>query len=80
MKRSRLKEKVNKTKKPTDIRNLKKQWHYVFDLNKQAKTEYFNSYNSANSKPFSVNCKSYFSNKYKKADTDIVFNENGNLI
>ena len=27
-----------------------------------------------------VNCKSYFSNKYSKADTDIVLNENGDLI
>ena len=42
--------------------------------------EYFNSYNSADSKPFWINCKPYFSNKYNKADTDIVLNENGNLI
>ena len=80
MKRSRLQEKVNKTKKPTDIRYFKKKWNYIINLNKQAKTEYFNSYNSANSKPFSVNCKPYFSNKYKNADTDIVLNENENLI
>ena len=49
-------------------------------MNKQAKIEYFNSYNSADSKPFWINCKPYFSNKYNKADTDIVLNENGNLI
>ena len=39
-----------------------------------------NSYNSADSKPFWVNCKPYFSNKYSKVDTDIVLNENGDLI
>ena len=49
-------------------------------MNKQAKIEYFNSYNSADSKPFWINCKPYFSNKYNKADTDIDLNENGNLI
>ena len=80
MKRSRLKNKANKTKKPTDIRNFKKQRNYVVNMNKQAKIEYFNSYNSADSKTFWVNRKSYFSNKYNKANTDIVLNENGNLI
>ena len=49
-------------------------------MNKQAKFEYFNSYNSADSKPFWINYTPYFSNKYNKADTDIVLNENGNLI
>ena len=77
MKRSRLKNKANKTKKPTDIRNFKKQRNYVVNMNKQAKIEYFNSYNSAGSKPFWINCKPYF---YSKADSDIVLNENGNLI
>ena len=57
MKRSRLKNKANKTKKPTDIRNFKKQRNYVVNMNKQAKIEYFNSYNSADSKPFWINCK-----------------------
>ena len=58
MKRSRLKNKANKTKKPIDISNFKKQCN----------------------KPFWVNCNPYFSNKYSKADTDIVLNENGDLI
>ena len=57
MKRSRLKNKANKTKKPTDIRNFKKQRNYVVNMNKQAKIEYFNSYNFADSKPFWINCK-----------------------
>ena len=49
-------------------------------MNKQTKVEYFNYYNSAESKPFWINCKPYFSNKCNKADTDIFLNENGNLI
>ena len=46
MKRSRLKNKATKTKKPTDITNQKKQCNYVVNLNKQAKIEFFDSYNS----------------------------------
>ena len=80
MKRSILKNKANKTKKPIDISNFKKQHNYVANLNKETKSEYFSSYNSADSKPFWVNCKPYFSNKYRKPDTDIVLNENGDLI
>ena len=79
IKRSRFKNKANKTKKPIDIRNLKKQRNYVVNLNKQHKFEYFSSHNSADSKPFWVNCKPYFSNKYNKASTNIVLNENGDL-
>ena len=37
MKRSRLKNKANKAKKPIDISNFKKQRNYVVNLNKQAK-------------------------------------------
>ena len=80
MKRSRFKNKANQTKKPIDITNFKKQRNYVVNLNKQAKFEYFSSYNSTGSKPFWVNCKPYFSNKYSKADTDIALNENRDLI
>ena len=79
MKRSRLKNKANKTKKSIDASSFKKQHNYLVNLNKQAKFEYFSSYNSTDSKPFWVNCKPY-SNKYSKADTDIVLNENGDLI
>ena len=79
MKRSRLKSKANKTKKSIDTSSFKKQHNYLVNLNKQAKFEYFSSYNSTDSKPFWVNCKPY-SNKHSKADTDIVLNENGDLI
>ena len=54
MKRSRLRNKANKTKKPTDTRNFKKQPSHVVNMNKQAKIEYFNSYNSADSKAFRI--------------------------
>ena len=81
MKRSRLKNKANKTKIETDISNFKKQRNLVVNLNRQAKLEYFNSYGSAdNKKQFWIDCKPYFCNKHSKADTNINLNENGNLI
>ena len=42
MKRSKLKNKGNKTKNPTHMKNYKKQRHYAVQLNKKAKLEYFN--------------------------------------
>ena len=39
MKRSNLKNKANKTKNPSDIKNYKKQRNYVEQLNKKAKLE-----------------------------------------
>ena len=76
MKRSRLENKANKTKDTIDIRNYKKQLNYVVNLNKKAKLEYFSKYESNGNKPFQVNCKPYFTNKYSKADTDIMLSEN----
>ena len=43
MKRSKLKNKANKTKHSLDIMNYKKQHNYVTKLNKTAKLEYFNN-------------------------------------
>ena len=80
MKRSRLKNKTNKTKDPTDIRNYKELRNYVVNLNKEAKFEYFSKYESNNNKLFWVNCKPYIANKHSKADTDIMLIENGELI
>ena len=80
MKRPKLKNKANKTKDPTDIRNYKKQRNYVVNLNKEAKLEYFSKYESDDNKPFWVRCKPYFTSKYSKADTDIMLSENGELI
>ena len=69
MKRSRLKNKANKTKDPTGIRNHKNQRNIV-NLNKEAKLEYFSKYESNDNKPF-VNCEPYFTNEHSKANTDI---------
>ena len=80
MKRSKLKNKANKTKLPVDINNYKKQRNYVVNLNKSAKFGYFNRYDCKDGKPFWVTCKPSFSNKHSKADNDIVLNENGVLI
>ena len=53
MKGSHLKNKANKTKNETDIKNYKKQRNFVVKLNKQAKKSYFNKLNtSINSKHF----------------------------
>ena len=80
MKRSRPKNKANKTKKHLDIRNYKKQRNIIVNLNKEAKLQYFNNYDSTNAKPFWGNCKPYFSNNHSKADTAIILSENGVLI
>ena len=73
MKRSKLKNKANKTNNPSGIKNYKKQSNYVMQLNKKAKVEYFDNFDSSQgSKPLWVKCKSYYSNKYSKADTDII--------
>ena len=66
MKRSKLKNKANKTKGPTDIRNYKKQRNYVVNLNKEAKLEYFSKYESDGNKPFWVRCKTYFTKSIVK--------------
>ena len=47
MKRSKLKSKANNTKNPSDIKNYKKQRNYVVQLNKKAKLEYFNNFDSS---------------------------------
>ena len=47
MKRSKLKNKANNTKNPSDIKNHKKQRNYVMQLNKKAKLKYFNNFNSS---------------------------------
>ena len=80
MKRSRLKNKANKTKDPTDIKNYKKQRNYVANVNREAKLEYSSKFESNRNKPFWVNCKAYFTNKHSKTDTDIMLSKNGELI
>ena len=79
-KRSRLKNKTNKTKTHLDVRNYEKQQNIAVNLNKEAKLQYFNNYDLTNTKTFWENYKPYFSNEHSKADTDIILNENGDLI
>ena len=50
MKKSRLKNIANKMENPSDIKNYKRQRNYIENLNKNAKFEYFNRYNSKDSK------------------------------
>ena len=76
-KRSKLKNKSNKTKLLVDIRNYKKQLSYVMNLNKNARFEYFSRYYG---KTFLINCKPYFSNNHSKVDNDTVLNKDGELI
>ena len=49
MKRSRLKNKANRSKDPVDIANYKKQRNLVDSLNHQAKSEYFNEISNSES-------------------------------
>ena len=50
MRRSKVKNKANKTELLTDIRNYKKQRNYVVNLNKNAKFEYFTRYDCRDGK------------------------------
>ena len=53
IKRSKLRNKSNKTKHPVDIKMYKKQRNYVLGLNKQAKFKYFNNLDfKKGTKPF----------------------------
>ena len=52
MKKSRIKNFVNKTKHPYGIKNYERQRNYAVNLNKNAEFEYFSKYNSEDSKPF----------------------------
>ena len=81
LKKLKIKNKANKTKNPLDIMNYEKQRNYVTKLSKTAKLEYFNNLNlGKDNSPFWERCKPYFTNKHNKADTDIMLNENGELL
>ena len=79
MKRSKFKNKANNTKNlmtQTNINSYKKQHNYIMHLNKKTKLEYVNNFDSSQgSISLWVKCKTYFSNKHIKADTDIILNE-----
>ena len=76
MKRSEVKSKVNRTKRPKDISDYKKQRNLLARLNKERRTEYSeNLETSKNSKPFWNKCKSYFSNKHAHEESKIILIE-----
>ena len=76
MKRSELKSKANRTKRPKDISDYKKQQNLVVRLNKERRIEYFeNLETSKNSKPFWKKCKPYFSNKHVHGESKIILIE-----
>ena len=53
MKRSRLKNKANRSKDPVDIASYKKQRNLVVSLNYRTKSKYFNKdSNTESSRPF----------------------------
>lgn len=81
MKRSRLKNKANLTRNPTDIRNYKKQRNMVVKLKRQSKLEYFEKIsNFKTSKPFWDTCKPYFSNKNAKGNSNFMLIERDKIL
>ena len=65
MKRSRLKNRANKSRLPVDLSKCKKQRNLVVTLNKKHKKEYFEDLNVAtNSKPFWDKSKPYYMNNF----------------
>ena len=81
MKRSRLKNKANKSKQPIDIASYKKKRNLVVSLNRKSNWDYFNSISSSNDKKlFWKQCKPYFSNKHAVGDSKIILIENNKMI
>ena len=77
MKRSRLKNKANKTRKAVGVFNYKKQRNLVVQINNRCKREYFDKLNvKTATKPFWNTCKRYFSNKHLHGGSRITLIEN----
>ena len=81
MKRSRFKNKANRSKDPVDIANYKKQRNLAVSLNRQTKSKYFNeALNTESSRPFWETCKPCFSNKHARGDSKIMLIENDKML
>ena len=79
MKRSQLRSTANRTKRPKDISEYKKQQNLIVRLNKERRIEYFeNLETSKNSKSFWNKCKPYFSNKHAHGESKIILIEKEN--
>ena len=81
MKRTRLKNEANKTRKAVDIFNYKKQCNLVAKINNKCKREYFDKLNvKTATKPFWKTCKPYFSNKHSHGGSKITLIENDRIV
>ena len=79
MKRSRLKNRANKSNDPLDLHLYKKQRNYVVNLNKQANRSLFSAVDSS-SKSFWNLTKPLFSNKAgKQGDNVFLLEDNNNI-
>ena len=81
MKRPRLKNKANKTRKSVDIFNYKKQHNLVVKINNEWKREYSDKLNvKTATKPFRKTCKPYLSNKHSYGGSKITLIENDKTV
>ena len=81
MKRSKLKNKANKTKSVDDLIKYKKQQNLVVKLSKNCKKEFSENLEiKSNSKSFWDKCKPYFSNKHSKGDSITLLIEKDELL
>ena len=81
LKRSKLKNKANRTKLQEDIAKYKKQRNLVVKLNGDSKLRYFHNIEaSKNSKPFWNVCKPYFFNKHAHGDSNEKITNNSNEV
>ena len=82
MKRSELKSKANRTKRPKDISDYKKTTKSCSQIKqRERRIEYFeNLETSKKSKPFWNKCKPYFSNKHAHGESKIILIEKENVI
>ena len=81
VKRSRLKNKANKTREAVDIFNYKRQRSLVVKINNECKREYFDKlYVKTATKPFWKNCKPYFSTKHSHGGSKITLIENNRIV
>ena len=81
MKRSRLNNKANKSRKAVDIFNQKKQRNLVVKINNECQREYFDKLNvKTTTKPFWKTCKPQVSNKHSHGGSKITLIENDRII
>ena len=80
MKRSRVKNKTNKTREVVDILNYSKQRNSVVNIINECKREYFDKLNVKTAiKPFWKTSKPYFSNKHSHGGSKITLIENNRI-